>query len=91
VPTISVPRIPTLHTGGRFRTANPGGEGLALLKDREDVVEPGGVDALRAVLEDIRALLADGMVLEVDQGVLARSTRDAQRTYSDRNRRLGVV
>lgn len=37
------PNIPTLHSGGMFRAPTPGGEGLALLKDRE-VVLPAGRD-----------------------------------------------
>lgn len=35
-----VPNIPTFHDGGVFRTANPGGEGLALLRDGETVLTP---------------------------------------------------
>ncbi|WP_160910317.1 hypothetical protein [Pontibacillus yanchengensis] len=41
---IDIPTIPQLHKGGTFRTPNVGGEGLALLKDREKVVAPGGMD-----------------------------------------------
>ncbi len=37
----NIPNIPLLHKGGVFRTAIPGGEGLALLKDREVVTEEG--------------------------------------------------
>ncbi len=33
--------IKAYHTGGTFKTSNPGGEGLALLKDGERVVPPG--------------------------------------------------
>jgi len=33
--------IPTLHQGGVYRAPNPGGEGLALLRDRERVSPPG--------------------------------------------------
>lgn len=39
--TIGVPNIPTLHSGGIFRAQTPGGEGLALLKDREHVFAAG--------------------------------------------------
>lgn len=35
------PDIPKLHTGGMFRAPSPGGEGLALLRDREVVLPPG--------------------------------------------------
>lgn len=91
IPTVSLPRIPTLHSGGRFRTGTPGGEGLAMLRDREDVVEPGGLDSVLAELRELRQLLAEGQVLEVDEGVLARTTRRGSRQYAARNRRLGVV
>ena len=37
----NIPKIPTLHEGGVFRAPTPGGEGLALLKDREVVSKPG--------------------------------------------------
>ena len=37
----NIPKIPYLHKGGVFRSATPGGEGLAMLKDREVVIEEG--------------------------------------------------
>lgn len=37
----NIPSIPYLHKGGVFRSATPGGEGLAMLKDREVVLEEG--------------------------------------------------
>lgn len=40
-PTINFPNIPKLHDGGVFRAPTPGGEGLALLRDRERVLTPG--------------------------------------------------
>jgi hypothetical protein len=33
--------LPRLHSGGVFRAPTAGGEGLALLKDRETVLPPG--------------------------------------------------
>jgi hypothetical protein len=39
--SFDVPDIPTLHQGGEFRAPVPGGEGLALLRDRERVLPPG--------------------------------------------------
>lgn len=39
-PTVSLPMIPTLHSGGIFRAPKPGGEGLALLRDKERVIPP---------------------------------------------------
>ena len=38
---ISLGSIPTLHDGGTFRAPNPGGEGLAMLEDRERVIPAG--------------------------------------------------
>ncbi len=35
------PDIPTMHSGGIFRAPTPGGEGLAILRDREEVSMPG--------------------------------------------------
>lgn len=57
VPTISIPR---LHSGGMFRAAGGGGEGLALLRDREVVTTPEQQDAqtrlLGALIEEVRSL-----------------------------------
>lgn len=36
--TISTPDIPRLHAGGVFRAGTPGGEGLAMLRDGEQVL-----------------------------------------------------
>ncbi len=38
--------IPKFHSGGIFRAPRPGGEGLALLRDRERVIPPGRSDSL---------------------------------------------
>lgn len=38
--TLNTPNIPTFHDGGTFRSPVPGGEGLALLRDRERVLTP---------------------------------------------------
>jgi len=38
--SLSIPSIPELHTGGIYRAPNPGGEGLALLRDGEEVRTP---------------------------------------------------
>jgi hypothetical protein len=37
--------IPRLHSGGTFNAPTPGGQGLALLRDRERISVPGNVDA----------------------------------------------
>lgn len=39
--TVSTPNIPLLHSGGVYRAPMPGGEGLAVLKDRETVLPAG--------------------------------------------------
>lgn len=41
--TVSTPNIPRLHSGGTFRALRPGGEGLAILRDRERV-HPGRIE-----------------------------------------------
>lgn len=46
--TLGVPDIAELHTGGQFRTNGFGGEGLALLKDKEWVLTPQQMAALSA-------------------------------------------
>ena len=38
--TLGVPNIPSMHTGGTFIASTPGGEGMALLRDRERIVPP---------------------------------------------------
>ena len=39
--TLGTPDIPRFHDGGTFRAPKPGGEGLAILRDRETVLKPG--------------------------------------------------
>ena len=39
--TLGTPNIPLFHQGGVFRAPRPGGEGLAILRDRETVLQPG--------------------------------------------------
>ena len=48
---ISIDKIPKFHDGGVFRTLNPSGEGLALLKDKETVL-PEGVKPVTAMTID---------------------------------------
>lgn len=42
--TINFPNIPRLHKGGVFRAPTPGGEGLAVLRDRETVTPARGTE-----------------------------------------------
>ena len=66
IPTITLrtPNIQELHTGGIFRAPRPGGEGLAILKDRErvtpaDRIEPAGGDREPLLIQ----VIVDGKVL----------------------------
>ena len=72
IPTITLktPNIPTLHQAGVFRARTPGGEGLALLRDRERVsqeseFEPFGAPAASGAPTVIQ--------LVVDREVLAEA------------------
>lgn len=38
--SLNTPNIPRLHGGGIFRTSDPSGEGLALLRNEEEVITP---------------------------------------------------
>lgn len=42
LPLVDIPKIPTLHDGGVFQSSSIGGEGLAMLKDDEVVVNGSG-------------------------------------------------
>ena len=77
--TISTPNIPRFHSGGTFRAARPGGEGLAMLLDGERVTRPG--------------VSAGGDVTIAFYGPVY-GTRDFERAVTDaviRARRRGVV
>lgn len=64
--------IPQFHGGGEYRSASPGGEGLALLKDREQVFTPEQVRALGEGYNTARNSSMGGgggeMVLRIDSG-----------------------
>ena len=51
-----------LHSGGVFRSPRPGGEGLALLRDRERVTTPESDDRLLQATTRGFAILADALV-----------------------------
>lgn len=44
--TLGLPDVPTLHTGGIYRSPGASGEGLALLRDREGVFTPEQMAAM---------------------------------------------
>lgn len=68
VPTVSLPRIPTLHQGGVFRAPTPGGEGLALLRDRERVLPVGHIGGQGAQILFARGAF-EGAIIMDDYGV----------------------
>jgi tape measure domain-containing protein len=62
-----ITEVPMLHAGGVFRAPVPGGEGLALLRDRETVLPPGQLaggsakDVANAVGIAVYGALRDGL------------------------------
>jgi hypothetical protein len=67
-----VPDIPTFHQGGVFRAPTPGGEGLAILRDGETIIPPGGGGPL------------DGMTVRIvdsNLGVVMTGVVEAERRY----------
>lgn len=48
---VNISQIPKLHDGGVFRTLNPDGEGLALLKDGERVIPDGVTPATNVSID----------------------------------------
>jgi hypothetical protein len=60
---LKTPNIPRLHSGGMFRAPTPGGEGLAILKDRETVIPAGGEGGtLHVLLELDGTQIAEALV-----------------------------
>lgn len=65
-------RAPKFHTGGTFKTQNPGGEGLALLRDGERILpsgqNQGRVDgnAIAALAQAIAGLVKPNISLETN-------------------------
>ena len=57
--TLNTPHIPRLHTGGVFRAPTRGGEGLAVLKDRERVTPAGAHTGPPMIIQ----LVVDGRIL----------------------------
>lgn len=74
------------HTGGIFRSPTPGGEGLALLRDRERVITPG-----RAVQRDYATDRPGGgdtyLTVHVRVEGSVTTERDLARSVADRLRR----
>lgn len=64
--TLSTPNIPRFHSGGTFRAPTPGGEGLALLRDREEVLTPG------------QAAAGGGLTVVVQTGQTLATDRDIE-------------
>lgn len=66
---IDTPNIPRLHTGGLYRSPVPGGEGLALLKDKETVLPPGS-SSRGSVVYNINVTAGVGDPVEIGNQVL---------------------
>ena len=60
----NIPKIPRLHDGGTFRSPIPGGEGLALLRDKETVRTPEQEKALQS-----------GASIVISQGAIVINTQ----------------
>ena len=60
----NIPKIPTLHDGGVYRAPTPGGEGLALLRDKETVRTPEQEKALQS-----------GASIVISQGAIVINTQ----------------
>ena len=69
----NIPTIPLLHKGGVFRSAIPGGEGLAILKDREIVSEPGKLKTGNNIEINIGEGAVQINALRLDEDVLEDS------------------
>jgi len=60
----NIPKIPRLHDGGTFRSPIPGGEGLALLRDKETIRTPEQEKALQS-----------GASIVISQGAIVINTQ----------------
>ena len=69
----NIPSIPYLHKGGVFRSAIPGGEGLAMLKDREVVLEEGKLRAGNNIEININEGAVQINALRLDDDVIERA------------------
>jgi len=69
----NIPNIPLLHKGGVFRSPIPGGEGLALLKDREVVTEEGKLKTGNNIEINIGEGAVQINALRLDEDVLEDS------------------
>lgn len=64
----SFPKIDGYHTGGMFRAPNPGGVGLALLRDGETVSTPGqGGGAMQPIIVEIGGQPILNALLKLDR------------------------
>ncbi len=78
--SIDTPNIPTFHDGGVFHASRPGGEGLAILKDRERVIPPGGRTGNTLVIAPV---IHAG--LGSDPDAISRAIVDLLRRYQRNN------
>ncbi len=78
-------RIPSFHSGGVFRTAAPGGEGIAIVRDGE------AYGATVATRQGPAGGAGDTFVLQVDRRELGRVVRDELRDLSLREGAIPVI
>jgi hypothetical protein len=85
--TIGTPNLQRLHSGGTFRSAMPGGEGLALLSDRERVLRPG------EPMPGSMAMAGGGTIIQLvlDRKVISEIVRDDLVQIAKRNGTSGVT
>lgn len=77
--TINTPNIPRLHSGGVFRSPVPGGEGLALLRDREEVSTPAQVRSRSAAASVVNINVNAG--IGTDPNAVAKKVYEALQHY----------
>ena len=82
---VDLPDMPRLHTGGTFHAPRPGGEGLAILRDREYVSTPGRggdtdlADRIDRLADAVLALADRPIHIDVDRRRLGELTAGALR------------
>ena len=97
IPELNLPSIPKLHTGGQYNAPNPGGEGLALLEDKEVVLTPGQLDAMQSQGSNVSY---DGMMRGMFEGAnismksdndIKKLAREIKMLTDRKSRGTGVV
>jgi phage-related minor tail protein len=84
--SLDTPNIPRFHQGGVFRAPTSGGEGLAILKDRERVLPAGGRASGGTII--FAPVIHAGV--GTDPNALARAVLEALQTYQRINGPLAL-